>query len=309
MYRMKKKIIIFGGSGFIGLSVAKALIKKNYDVVIVSRNKPKSDGQWHYIYWDAAHLGDWTTCLEGAYAIINVVGKTVDCVKTPDNCDLILRSRVLSVELIGQALTQLKHPPKVWAQMSTAHIYGDPPSIICDEDSHIGYGLAPYVGKAWEDSFWKALPKSIRPVIFRTSFVIGNTGGAFKKLKWITRFGLGGKIGDGNQGFSWLHINDMDALFIRAIEDDNMSGIYVASAPNPVSNKEFMKKLRHCLHVPFGLPATKWMIAAACKFILRTDHEIVLYGRYVVSKRLKTLGFTFEFPTIDAAFNDLLNKN
>ena len=199
---LTKKIIIFGGSGFIGLSLAKALIKKQYVVVIVSRHRPKDSGNWTFVKWDAQQLGNWVEHLEGAHAIVNVVGRTVDCVKSPDHCDEILRSRVLSVELIGQALNLIKQKPKVWAQMSTAHIYGDPPSIICDETSHIGYGLAPYVGQAWETAFKKALPKSMKPVIFRTSFVIGNSGGAFKKLKVLTRFGLGGTIGHGKQGFS-----------------------------------------------------------------------------------------------------------
>ena len=278
-------------------------------MVIVSRNQPKSEGQWRFVKWDAETLGDWIACLEGAYGIVNVVGKTVDCVKTPANCDLILRSRVLSVQLIGQALKQLKVLPKVWIQMSTAHIYGDPPSIVCDEDSHIGYGLAPFVGKAWEDSFWKCLPQSVRPVIFRTSFVIGNSGGAFKKLKWLTRLGLGGKVWHGHQGFSWLHIDDMDALFLHALKNQNMTGVFVASAPNPVSNKHFMKTLRRSIRMPLGLPATKWMIQLGCRWLLNTDPDIVLYGRYVKSSRLTQLGFDFKFPTLDKAINHLLNSN
>jgi uncharacterized protein len=303
-----KKVVIFGGSGFIGQSLAKSLIKRNYDVVIISRNKPKLVNTCKFVSWNAETLDDWVKELENTYAIVNVVGRTVDCVKTPDNCDAILRSRVLSVQLIGQALKQIKTQPKVWVQMSTAHIYGDPAKAVCDENSPTGYGLAPEVGKAWENTFWNVVPESVRPVIFRTSFVIGNTGGAFKLLKKITRFGLGGTVGCGTQGFSWLHIDDMDALFIEAIENSSMNGIYVASAPNPVSNKEFMKQLRQSIKMPLGLPATKWMVWLACRLLLNTDHEIVVYGRYVKSTRLKDLGFQFAFPYLKDAINNLCKK-
>lgn len=147
-----KKVVIFGGSGFLGLNLAKALLSNEYEVVIVSRNEPKEKGLWKFVTWDAQHLGEWTKEIDGAEAFVNLVGRTVDCVKTAENCDAILRSRVDATKLIAEALHKIKTLPKTWVQMSTAHIYGDSVEAICDESSTFGYGLAPYVGKKWEEA-------------------------------------------------------------------------------------------------------------------------------------------------------------
>jgi len=238
--------------------------------------------------------------------VINLTGKTVDCIKTPDNCDLILRSRVESTKAIGRALKEVANPPGVWLQMSTAHIYGDPPSVLCTETSSTGYGLAPYVGKAWEDALLQYLPKGMREVRLRTSFVMGRNGGALIKLKKIAKLGLGGKVGHGNQGMSWIHEYDMNELFHQAIINENFQGVYVASSPNPVSNKEFMKELRRILKVPFGLSAPEFIVRIGATLLFRTDPELALYGRYVKSERLEKEGFSLKFPNLSAALHDVL---
>ena len=139
-------------------------------------------------------------------------------------------------------------PPPVWVQMSTAHIYGDPPEAVCSEESPLGYGLAPFVGRAWEEAFRASVLDSQRPVILRTSFVLGRDrgagGSALKRLTRLTRMGLGGKIGSGKQGISWIHELDLNRLFERALVDPAMRGVYIASAPNPVCQDEFARQLR-----------------------------------------------------------------
>jgi hypothetical protein len=260
MNNSKEKIVITGGSGFLGVNLAQALLASDYEVCLISRNPPKIKGDWKYVSWDAQSLSEWTSELEGTGAIVNLAGRSVDCIKTPDNCDVILRSRVETTQIIGQALRQIKAPPPIWIQMSTAHIYGDPPETLCTEHSAFGYGLAPFVGQAWENAFAEAILPNMRQVVFRTSFVLGRTGGALPRLALVARLGLGGKVGHGNQGISWLHEEDMNRLFIRAITDENMKGVYIATAPNPVSNAEFMCQLRKALGVPIGLPAMAWMV-------------------------------------------------
>jgi uncharacterized protein len=146
-------VIIAGGSGFLGVSLATYLEASGIPVVILSRTSPKCSGHWRHVLWDARTLSDWVDEIDGARAIVNLVGRTVDCVKTPDHQDEILRSRVEATRIIGHALRAVKSPPPVWVQMSTAHIYGDPPTIICTEDSPFGFGFAPFVGQAWEDAF------------------------------------------------------------------------------------------------------------------------------------------------------------
>src|SRR5262245_25963385 len=253
-WRERGPVVIAGGSGFLGISLATHLVGCGYSVVLLSRSVPKVAGNWRHASWDARSQGDWCRELDGACGIVNLVGRSVDCIKTPDHQDEILRSRVEATLAIGTALRQIEQPPPVWVQMSTAHIYGDPPSLICNEDSPFGYGFAPFVGQAWEQAFRDCVLPSQRQVILRTSFVIGHDrgagGGALARLTGLARLGLGGTVGSGAQGMSWIHKTDLNRLFERALNDPTMQGAYIASSPNPVSQREFMRDLRRALRVP-----------------------------------------------------------
>lgn len=301
----RQRIVIAGGTGFLGRSLAQYLTDLDYEVVLLSRSAPSVYLPWTHASWDMQHVGEWKKYLDGATALVNLVGRTVDCVKTPDHCDEILRSRVESTELLGRALQAVEQPPPVWVQMSTAHRYGDPPDRICDEDSSFGYGLAPIVGQAWEDAHARSILPGMRSVVLRTSFVLGRHGGALSRLATLARFGLGGRVGSGKQGISWIHEIDMNRLFTRAITDSTMKGAYIATSPNPVSNSDFMRALRRALRVPIGIPSASWIVKTGAVF-LRTDPELALYGRYCVSRRLREEGFEFSFPDVESAFSDLL---
>jgi uncharacterized protein (TIGR01777 family) len=308
----KGPIVVAGGSGFLGISLALHLAEAGREVVILSRKPPNVSGPWKHVAWDARTLGDWSAALERAAGLVNLVGRTVDCIKTPDHQDEILRSRVEATKVLGKAIRTLDTPPPVWVQMSTAHIHGDPPEVVCDEDSTFGYGLAPFVAKAWEETFRESVLPSQRQVVLRTSFVVGrNRGvgnGALKRLAPLARLGLGGTVGSGRQGISWIHETDMNRLIERGLFDPTMQGTYVASAPHPVSNGEFMRELRRAVGMPIGLPAFAWMVRLGAPLLMRTDPDLALYGRYVVSKRLAEEGFEFRFPRIREALEDLFRK-
>lgn len=304
----KGRVVIAGGTGFLGQNLARHLVDLGWDVVVMSRHTRKDEARWRHATWDARTVGNWVHDLDGATALVNLAGRTVDCVKTPDHCDEILRSRVESTEVLGRALESVQTLPRVWVQMSTAHIYGDPPELVCDEDSPFGYGLAPFVGREWEQAFAGAVPASMRQVVLRTSFVLGKNGGALSRLSKLVRRGLGGTVGHGRQGISWIHEQDMDRLFARAISDDSMRGTYIATAPKPVSNAEFMREMRNALRVPIGLPAASWMVRLAAPLMLRSDPDLALYGRYCVSRRLQEEGFEFLFPDVRSALQNLYNS-
>lgn len=303
------RIVIAGGTGFLGRNLARHLGCIGCEVVVMSRHSPAMDHDWHHVTWDARTLGDWVRHLDGASALVNLTGRTVDCVKTPDHCDEILRSRVESTQVLGRALKQVNTPPRVWVQMATAHRYGDPPDVVIDEDAAFGYGLAPFVGAAWEEAFTQAVPSHVRQVILRTSFVLGQDGGALPRLAKLARLGLGGKVGHGRQGISWIHEEDMNHLFAWVIAEDGVTGAYLATAPKPVSNAAFMRELRRALRIPVGLPATNWMVRLAAPLLLGTDSELALYGRYCVSRRLQQEGFEFQFPDIRSALRDLYKRD
>ena len=299
------RIVIAGGSGFLGLNLAGHLAKLGAEIVILSRRPPREVGPWRHVSWDARTVGSWAKELEGTHGLVNLVGRTVDCIKTPEHCDEILRSRVEATRVLGQAMERTANPPPAWVQMSTAHAYGDPPRVVCDEDSPFGYGLAPMVARAWEAEFDAvALPRT-RKVVLRTSFVLGKTGGALSTLSRLAKFGLGGTVGDGSQGMSWLHELDMNRLFERGLFDDSMKGAYIASSPHPVSNTEFMRELRKAVGCLLALPAPAFLVRIGAPLVLRTDPELALYGRYVVSRRLREENFESKFPMLREALKDL----
>ena len=302
------RYIIAGGSGYLGLNLAHELRDRGAEVVVLTRSREAIRDEIRFVQWDGREVGAWSEWLEGSAAVVNLAGRTVDCIKTPDHCDEILRSRVESTRALGRALQGVKTKPVVWVQMSTAHIYGDSQDVVCDEDAAFGYGLAPVVGKAWEEAFHDALPAATRGVVLRTSFVLGKTGGALPRLTKLAKFGLGGKVGSGRQGMSWIHEIDMNRLFLCALTDESMQGAYIASAPNPVSNTEFMRALRSAIRMPIGLPAFGWMVRLGAPLVMRTDPELGLYGRYCVSARLRDEGFSFDYPEIHGAMAQLFAK-
>lgn len=304
------RVVIAGGSGFLGNSLARCLAERGASVVVLSRHSPRMNGPWRHVLWDGREGGDWHRELDGAIGVVNLAGRSVDCIKTPAHQDEILRSRVEATRVLGLAMRSIDSPPPVWVQMGTAHIYGDPPKVVCSEGSPFGYGLAPLVGRAWEDEFQAGLLASQRGVILRTSFVLGRDrgvgGGALARLAMLARLGLGGTIGSGEQGVSWIHEADLNRLFVRALTESSMHGAYVASSPNPVPQRVFMRELRQAVGRRFGLPTPAWMVRLGAAWFLRTDPELALCGRYVVSKRLREEQFEFEFPHLRDALRDLL---
>jgi len=303
-----KKIIIAGGSGFLGISLATHLSAAGANVTILSRSKPNVTGAWEHCIWDGRTTGPWCDVIDAADGLVNLAGRTVDCIKTPDHKDEILRSRVESTNVLGQAMRLAANPPPVWVQMSTAHIYGDPPTAVCTEDSAFGVGLAPTVAKAWEAAFNASLLPSQRGVIMRTSFVIGRNvgagGGALEKLGWLARIGLGGRVGKGTQGMSWIHELDINRFVERGLTDESTRGVFILSSPNLVSQVDFMRELRRAFGMPIGLPAFEWMVRIGAPIVFKTDPELALYGRYVIPQRLIDEGFEFEYPDLAQGLRD-----
>jgi uncharacterized protein len=302
-------IVIAGGSGFLGRSIARAWSPRAKSIVLLSRHPASPIApNVRSVAWDARTLGPWADEVRGAEVVINLAGRSVDCIKTADHRDEILRSRVESTLVLGRAMQQAA-PPALWIQMSTAHAYGDPPDAVCEEDSAFGTGLAPEVARAWEAAFDHACPIGTRRVILRTSFVLGRDGGALPRLARLARLGVGGTISHGRQGISWIHGLDFLRMIDRAVDDPAVQGPYLATSPHPVSNAEFMRELRRALRVPFGLPATEWMVRLGAPLLLRTDPELALYGRYCVSTRWPQHRFEFSFPRLHDALRDLYSTN
>lgn len=301
---MTKKFILAGGSGLLGMELAKRLRSQAHEVVILSRSqKPTQDGV-RYVQWDGQTLGDWAGELEDSEAIINLTGKSVNCIHTKENRQEILSSRVDSVRVIHQALQQCSNPPRVYVQSSSLAIYGNT-TAECDEFAPHGTDFSAMVCEEWERAFFEAEYPQTRQVALRISLALTREGGALPPLEKLVKLYLGGTTGSGKQYFSWIHMDDLMDMFMLAIEDDNITGVYNATAPEPLPNKAFMQELRYALHKPFGLPAPAPAVWFGAYVFMRTDPNLALTGRNCVPKRFEEQGYKFQFPTLGEAFQDI----
>lgn len=311
------KIVIPGGSGYVGTVLARAFHKTGHEVVVLTR-KP-GDNPWRTVRWDGETLGDWKSEFEGADAIINLAGQSVNCRYTPANRKILVDSRVKSTKVVGEAIAQAWEPPRVWLQASTATIYAHRYDGPNDEATGIIGGSEPNAPDTWRFSIdvvtaWeRALKESPTPrtrrVAMRTAIVMNpDPGSPFDILLRLVRFGLGGKAGDGRQFMSWIHDLDLARAVLWLIEHDELEGPVNLAAPNPLINSEFMDVLRSAWGIPFGLPATEWMLELGA-FVLRSETELILKSRRVVPTRLLKSGFAFHFPTWTEAAVDLCERS
>jgi uncharacterized protein len=301
----RPRVILAGGSGFIGTAFAPVLAANGYDVTVLTRGASRIEGGVRYVSWDARGIGAWAAELDGAAAVVNLVGRSVDCRKTEPNRRIILESRIDSVRALGEACAKCARPPGAWVQTSTAHIYGDTGDEVLDESSPIGTGFAPAVGVAWERALEQHAPPECRRVVMRISFVLGRHGGALGTLSRLARWFLGGSTGSGRQWISWIHEADLQAIILRAIARPQMRGVYVVTAPGPVRNEQFMAELRRAAGRPWS-PRVPETVVRMGAWMMRTDPELALLGRRCVPARLLAEGFAFRFPELRAALEDLV---
>jgi uncharacterized protein (TIGR01777 family) len=299
------KVVVAGGSGSLGRRVAADLRRRSVDVVILTRT-PRPEIDVRQVVWDGSSVGDWASELSGA-VLLNLAGELVDRRPTPANIEVLRRSRVDPTRALVEASTRLATPPVLWLQMSTLAIYGDAGEDVVDELHPPAAGPPQMAGvaRAWEQATDGA--KSERLVVLRTGLVLDGGTPALDRLTTLTRFGLGGRIGTGEQWVSWLHIVD----FLRAVqflmERSTLDGVVHVTSPNPIRNRDMMATLRSQLRRPWSPPTAKPLVHLGAWF-MRTDPALALTGRRGVPSRLLAAGFEFEHPDFDEAIADLLTR-
>jgi len=295
------RVILAGGTGFLGRALSDALLGKGYEVVVLTRSPPAGarDGV-RFVQWDGKTRGHWAAELDGAGAVVNLAGKNVNCRYTPQNLREIDESRVNAVKGVAQAINACQNKPLVLVQAATTAIYGDAGDRVCDETAPPGEGIPPATATKWEDAFNGSPTPGVRRVILRISFALGAGGGALPVLAGLTRWFLGGAVGTGRQYISWIHLDDVTRLFLWAIENERAEGLYNATSPNPVTNAEFMRELRRVLHRPWA-PPTPAPLVRVGSFFMRTEPVLALTGRRCVPARLQREGFTFDYPKLPEA--------
>lgn len=303
---MARKIILAGGNGFLGSALIRRLRARGDEVVVLTRARPVPRGEGvREVQWSPPAMGDWACELESANAMVNFAGASIDRVHTEENRRLIIASRVEAIRALGAAVRACSRPPRAWVQSSAVGFYGDGPGR-CDEQTPPGNTFQANVCRQWEAAFAEECPAALRGVVLRLGVVLGNSGGAFPRLERVVKFFAGGAAGDGRQGISWILLDDVESIFLRALDDETMRGTYNACAPEPVSNAVFMRRLREVLDRPWSPPAPAFAIRLIAPTFLQTDPGLVLEGQYVVPARLEAEGFRFQAPQLGDALAKLV---
>lgn len=309
------KVVIPGGTGQVGGVLVRALRERGHDVVVLARGG-RSDAR--VVRWDGRTLGDWASEIDGADAVINLAGRSVNCRYNKTNLTEMLASRIDSTRVVGRAIEVAARPPRVWLQASTATIYSHRFDAANDELTGVLGGEEPNapgywrysieIAKAWEREQAEARTPRTRRVALRMAIVLSpDRGGTFGILYHLARLGLGGTIAGGAQYVSWIHDRDLVRSVDWLLEHDEVEGPVNLAAPEPLPQREFMRALRAAVGVPFGMPGTSWMFELAA-VIHRTDTELLVKSRRVVPTRLLNAGFPFDFPSWPDAARDLVAR-
>ncbi len=300
----KKRVVLAGGSGFLGRSLAKKLLKQNYDVVVLTRSPhERKDGVLEMV-WDGKTLGEWIQFLNGATAVINLAGRSVNCRHTPENRREILESRVNSVNVLAAAIDHVAHPPRVWVQAGSLAFYGDLADEWCEENTPSGEGEAVEICRLWETAFRIVPLRNTRRVLLRIGLVLARHGGALSVLGKLTKWFLGGAAGNGRQYVSWIHLTDMNRMWMDSIEREDLAGVFNATAVHPVTNAEFMRELRRAMHRPWCPPAPVWAVRLGSR-LMKTEPSLALTGRRCSPLHFLEKGFKFQFPELPEALADI----
>lgn len=305
---MINKVILAGGSGYLGTLLAKHFSRRANDVVILTRGVHKRRDNIRPIEWDAKNPGSWVTELEDCDLLINLTGKNVNCRYKPDNKSEIYQSRIQSTRVLGEAIMNCKTAPKVWINASSATIYTDSrDQLMTESNGIIGDDFSMDVCKKWEAEFNRFKLSHTRMIVTRISIVLGKGGGALPPMMNLVRVGMGGAQGDGNQFMSWTHEKDICRAMEWLYKNEQAAGVYNLTAPTPVPNREFMKHLRNALHKNWGLPLTRTVLEFGA-VLIGTETELVLKSRKVYPERLLNEGFVFEFNDPKEALEDLCRQ-
>lgn len=307
---MNQIIVIFGANGFLGRYLCRHFARQGKEVVAVARSRDGWSGDGMFLEWDGRTPGPWALALEGAEAVINLAGRSVNCRYHEKNRREILDSRVESTRAIGRAIAECRVAPRVWLNASTATWYRHAEDRAQDDWlGEPGEGFSCDVARAWEEAFFSAMvPPETRKVALRIGMVLANEPGTVFDVLWkLTRLGLGGSMCGGRQRLSWIHMED----FLRAadfiIDEPFLSGAVNVTAPEFPTNREWMRIFREAVGMPIGLPASRWMMEIGAR-LMGTETELVSKSRWADPLRLRDAGFRWRWSRAADAVADLQGR-
>jgi len=304
------KVLISGGSGFIGSRLVTSLAKDGHDVVVLSRRpetKTLPSGV-RYVTWDARSVsGDWVKELSGAQAVVNLAGASIGTWPWTKRRMLeLISSRVSPTTALVQALerTPAMLRPPVLVSASGIDYYGDRGDEVITEESGPGDSFLAQLGQQWESAAQKAEPLGVRVVRIRTSMVFGPEAYAFRLLTLPFRFFVGGPLGNGRQWFTWIHVDDIVGLYRLALEDRRVSGPLNGVAPDIRRQRDLAKEIGRVLHRPALIPVPSFVL----RLVLGKEAQLLLHGRHAEPAKALGYGYRFRVGGLHEALEETLRR-
>lgn len=303
------KVLVTGATGFIGSQLTKPLLARGDSVIALTRNPVKAreifGSDMTFLKWNGEDISGWVQEAEGADAIVNLVGESIAGLRwTKKKKQKIESSRVQAGRAIFEAVKQWKQRPSYMIQVSAIGFYGNRKTAI-DETSGQGKGFLSEVSRRWEESSSGVEELGVKRSIVRIGAVLGKNGGILKQILLPFRLGLGGPVGSGEQGVSWIHVEDVTGAMVYLL-DKRAEGIFNLTAPSPVTMNEFTRTLAGVLNRPHWIPVPAPLLKLAGG---EMAEELILSGAMVFPKRLLDLHYKFKYNSVESALNDLVLKN
>lgn len=298
------RIVVTGGTGFIGHALVAELLRQGYEVVVLSRKRPRSaHPAARYVNWDGRSAGPWRVDVQAADAIVNLAGAPIAEGRwTTARKRELLESRTLSTRVLVDALAERSSPLAVCISASGAGYYGASDDRLLDERSPLGKGFLADLSAAWEAEAMRAAQFGTRVVVLRTGMVLEQDGGALPKMVLPFRFFAGGPVLPGTQWVSWIHRADVIGLILWAMATPSVSGPLNAVAPEPVTMNTFCSTIGRTLHRPSWLPVP----GVALQVALGELGTLMTTGQRVDPAKARAGGYVYRFPTLEPALRAIL---
>ncbi|MDH4222127.1 MAG: TIGR01777 family oxidoreductase [candidate division Zixibacteria bacterium] len=304
------RVIITGGTGFIGRTLSGHLVEAGYEVIALSRKAKTSSKilgeKITLAEWEGKTSKGWVNYADGAFAIVNLAGENIAGGRwTEAKKQAIMESRLNAGNAVVQAVKETKEKPKVIIQSSGIGYYGVHSEEIVDETVPLGSGFLPEVAERWENSTREVESFGVRHIIIRTGVVLGKDEGALPRLIMPFRFFFGGHPGNGEQYFSWIHLQDEIRAIRFLMEREDLNGIFNLTAPGSLKMKDFSSILGKVMRRPSWFPLPGFLLRM---IFGQMAEETILTGQRVLPKRLQEYGFKFLYPEAEPALQEILNK-
>ena len=296
------KVLIAGGSGFLGTALKNALLHNSHEVFILTRGSSKGRNQHH---WDGKTADSWGHLIHEMDAVVNLTGYGLEHWPwTKRQKKKFVDSRVLPGRALVSAIQNASRRPKVFLQISGINRYGLRGEGIADESTPAADDYLAQLTVKWEDATQPVEELSVRRVVARSAVVLAGRGGLFPLVALPVRLFFGGKLGDGSQAMPWIHLADEVRAMKFLLENDKAHGAYNLIAPTPTSNAELMRAIARTFHRPFWFHIPKYLL----NLVLGEMSVLITEGRFSQPKRLLEEGFEFNFPQIEGALGDLFSE-